>query len=319
MSIFLNSFGSLFQSILMIFVIAFVAGLMVRKKLLTESHIKGLSIVTINILLPSLIYSKISENLHPEEFPIWWIVPLIAFATTGIGFSIAWLVWRKQLPEKRNLLPLSALMNAAYFTLPIGQAIYPQQFDEFALYVSLYVLGISPLVWSFGKFLISDQKKQKQPWKGFLTPPLLANFVGLAVVLLGIRDFVPAFISDSISMLGQATVPVATLILGATLGALPWKFKAVLRDLSWAIAIKLLIVPAIVFLALYHSSLAANYPLLSNLLILEAAAPAATALIIQIRRYGGDQEKAGSIILFSYFACLLLIPFWLALWTTVNH
>lgn len=319
MTVFFQSFGSLFQSVLMISLIAFVAGLMVRKKLLTPSHIKGLSIVTINILLPSFIFTKISENLYPSEFPIWWIVPLIAMATAGIGFSLAWLLWRKQLPEKRNLLPLSALMNAAYFTLPIGRVIYPDQFDKFALYVSLYVLGISPLVWSFGKFLISGKSDQKNSWKGLLTPPLLANFIGLAVVLTGIRDYIPSFLTDGISMLGQATVPIATLILGATLGALPWKFKPILFDLTGSIIIKMIAVPTIVFLILYNSSLATSYPLLCNLLILESAAPAATALIIQIRRYGGDQEKAGTIILFSYFACLILIPFWLALWTSLSQ
>jgi len=319
MTVFINSFGSLFQSVMMIFLIAFVAGMMVRKKILNSSHIKGLSIVTINILLPSLIFSKILENLQPSEFPIWWIIPLIAMATTGIGFSLAWLVWRKHLPAKRNLLPLSALMNAVYFTLPIGMVIFPDSFDEFALYISLYVLGISPLIWTFGKLLITNPKKQKSDWKGLLTPPLLANFIGLAVVLSNAREYVPSFISDGISMLGNATVPVATLILGATLGALPWKFKPIIGDLAWVVVIKMIAVPAIVFLALYHSSLAANYPLLSKLLILEAAAPPATALIIQIRRYGGDQEKAGTIILFSYFACLLLIPFWLALWTSMNQ
>lgn len=319
MSVFLESFGSLFQSVMMIFLIAFVAGWLVRKKILKPVHIRGLTIVTINVLLPSLIYSKITENLQPAEFPIWWMIPIIAMATTGIGFSLAWLVWRKELPEKRNMLPLSALMNAAYFILPIGQVIYPDQFDEFALYVSLYVLGISPLVWSFGKYFITPENKQGADWKGFMTPPLIANFVGLAFVLTGTRNLVPNFISDGISMLGQATVPIATLILGATLGALPWKFRPVLKDLALSVGIKMIAVPAVVFLILYHSNLASNYPLLSNLLILEAAAPAATALIIQIRRYGGDQDKAGSILLFSYFACLFLIPFWLALWSAVNH
>ena len=303
---------------MMIFLIAFIAGLLVRKRVLSSEHIKGLSIVTINILLPSLIYSKITENLEPSEFPIWWMLPLIAIGTAGIGIGLAWLIWRKHLPAKRNLLPLSGIMNAAYFTLPVGQVIFPDQFDEFALYVSLYVLGISPLVWSFGKIMITDPNGGKNNWKGLLTPPLLANFIGLAVVLTGFRPYVPAFISDGISILGQATVPVATLILGATLGAIPWKFKSIVRDMSIAIILKLLAVPLVVFIVLYYSPLPGQYPLLCNLLILEAAAPAATAMIIQIRRYGGDEQKAGSIYIFSYIACLILIPFWLALWNVLS-
>jgi len=68
MQIFLNSFWSLFQSVMMIFLIAFIAGLMVRKKFLNTEHIKGLSIITINILLRSLIYSKITETLSLLNF-----------------------------------------------------------------------------------------------------------------------------------------------------------------------------------------------------------------------------------------------------------
>jgi predicted permease len=302
----------------MIFLIAFVAGLMVRKKLLKAEHVRGLSIVTINILLPSLIYSKITENLYPDEFPIWWMVPLIAVATAGIGIGLAWLVWRRSLEEKRNLLPLSGIMNAAYFILPVGQVIYPDQFDQFALYVALYVLGISPLVWSFGKLFVTEHKKGESIWKGMLTPPLLANFIGLGVVLSGIRPFVPEFISDGVSMLGQATVPVATLILGATIGALPWRFRSMIRDLSVSVTIKMVLVPSIVIFLLYISPLPGRYPLLANLFVLEAAAPAATAMIIQIRRYGGDEKKAGSILLVSYLACLVSIPFWLALWSSLT-
>ena len=319
MEIFLTSFVSLFQSILMIFLIALIAGLLVRKKIINDEHIKGLSLITINILLPSLIFNKITTGLNPGEFPIWWMIPLIAMATTGIGFSLAWFFWRKQLPEKRNLLPMAALMNAGYFILPIGQIIYADQFDKFAMYVSLYIMGISPVVWSFGKYLITDPAKNKNGWKGLMTPPLIANFAGLFFVFTGLRNYIPAFISDGIEILSDATVPIATLILGATLGALPWKFKPYLKELSVTVFIKLLAVPAVVFLILYNSPLILKYPLLGDLLILEAAAPAATALIIQIRRYGGNQERAGTILIFSYLACMILIPIWLSLWTSLHH
>ena len=315
MSLFLQGFSSLFQSIMMIFVIAFVAGILIRKKIVSQDTIRGLSIITINILLPSLIFSKITGNLEPAEFPIWWIVPLIAMGTTGIGLSLAWFVFRKQLPEKRNLLPLSSLMNAAYLILPIGQVIYPAQFDEFALYVSLYVLGISPLVWTVGKFFITQRENEKYSWRDLMSPPLWANILGLLFVLTGLRKFIPNFLTDSIALMGEATVPVATLILGATLGTLPWKFIPIIKDLSWEVFIKLIAVPGIVFLLLQGSALQSEYPLLCKLLILEASAPAATALIIQVRRYGGDQNKIGTIMLFSYLICLIFIPFWLALWT----
>lgn len=318
MTLFLSVFASVFRSVFVIFLIAGIAGWMVRRKVVTAEHIRGLSVITINLLLPSLIFSKITGSLHPDSFPDWWKIPLIAVGTAGLGILLAWGFWRRELPQKRNMLPLTSLMNAAYFTLPVGLFLYPAEFDRFALYVSLYVLGISPLVWSFGKFFISDPAQNNGSWKGLITPPLIANLVGLFFVFSGFREYIPDFLKEAIDMLGQATSPVATIILGATIGGLSFKFSGWIRDISASLVIKLLLIPGLVFVVLLLSPSLRSNLLLSNLLLLEAASPAATALIIQIRKYGGDEEKAGSLLLWSYIVCLLTIPLWMASWAILN-
>jgi hypothetical protein len=36
--------------------------------------------------------------------------------------------------------------------------------------------------------------------------------------------------------------------------------------------------------------------------------------MLQINRYGGDEQLAGSMMILSLIVCLPAIPFWLALW-----
>lgn len=318
MSLFFQTFGSLFQSVLLIFIIAAIALILVRRGILGDHVVKALSQVTVQILLPCLIFSSIAGNLDVRSFPIWWIIPLIALGTTAVGFGLGMILFARDLPAKKNLIPLSAMMNAGYFILPIGQVIFADDFNRFAMYVSLYILGISPLIWSIGKYYMTHTGDTPGHWTELITPPLIANIAAIFVVLTGINRIIPDVVMRSVEMVGNATVAIATLILGATFGKLSLKMRLPAWDISRVILIKMIGVPALMVGILLLFPLYNEYPMLNDLLILEAAAPAATALIIQIRRYGGDERTAGGIMLFSYLACLFFVPFWLALFRVLS-
>jgi len=317
MSLFFATFFSLFQSVLVIFIIALIAGILVHKGVLNDHVVRSLSQVTVQILLPSLIFSSIAGHLDVKDLPVWWIIPLISSGTTAIGFGLGFLFFMRDLPSKRNLIPLSAMMNAGYFILPIGQVVFTGQFERFALFVSLYILGVSPLIWSVGKYFMTGNPRETGNWKQMITPPLIANLLGIFMVLTNLNRMIPTAVMDAVDMLGKATVAIATLILGATFGKLSFHLHIPPWDVIRVILIKLFLVPAIMVTLLLIFPLYRNYPLLNDLLILEASAPAATALIIQIRRYGGDEHTVGGVLLISYLVCLLTVPFWLAIWRTI--
>ena len=60
-----------------------------------------------------------------------------------------------------------------------------------------------------------------------------------------------------------------------------------------------------------------SHPVLANLLVIQASAPAATAIILQVRAYGGDVRKTGNMMFLSYLICLIALPLWLAVWATI--
>ncbi len=316
-NIFITSFTTTFLSIFQIMLIIALGALLIRKKIIDQDQVKALSSVTVKILLPSMIFSKITTSFNPDDFQYWWAVPLFVVAMGLSGLLFAHLLFARKIAEKRSIFPLACMQNAAYLILPIGKAVYPEQFDQFAIYVFLVILGTSPFIWSVGKALATSEGKMSQKVSNYITPPFVANVFSFILVLSGLNRFIPVPLSNSIDMIGSATVPIATLILGATLGGISLRQLPSWGDTVKILAVKFIMMPLLVIIVLYLFDVKSYYPLLSDLLVIEAASAPATTLILIIRTYGGDQQKYGSIILISYFVCIFILPFWLAVWRSI--
>lgn len=312
--IFIQAFTTMLGAVGRIFLVIVVAGILVRKNILKEEHVKALSQVTVNILLPCMMFSKISTSFHPDTIKYWWSIPLASSVMIFTGVLFGYLFYLKTYKQKQFLIPLGSMQNAVYLVLPIGMFMYPDQFDRFAIYNFLFLIGFMPVVWSFGKVLIIGDSFRNIKFKEFLTPPLIAALGTLGFVLLGLHKFVPSLVMDSINMIGDATIPISNIVLGATLGAISFKILPELGDVLKLTTIKYLLIPITVITILHLIGLKDSNPLLANLLVIESASAPATALILQVRAYGGDRQTIGSIMIISYAVCLLAIPFWIAVW-----
>ncbi len=316
-NIFITSFTTTFFSIFQIMLIIALGAILIRKKIIDQDQVKALSSITVKILLPSMIFSKITTSFDPNDFQYWWAVPLFVVVMGFSGLLFVHLLFVRKIAEKKSIFPLACMQNAAYLILPIGKAVYPDQFDKFAIYVFLVILGTSPFIWSVGKALATSEGKMSRKISNYITPPFVANIISFVLVLSGMNRFIPVQLSNSIDMLGSATVPIATFILGATLGGISFRHLPPLADTVKVLVVKFILIPLLVITVLYLFGIKKHFPLLSDLLVIEASSAPATSLILIIRTYGGDQQKYGSIILISYFVCIFILPFWLAVWRTI--
>jgi len=316
--IFGSAFAGTFFAILQIFLIALAAGMLVRRKIISQDNIKSLSAVTVKVLLPCLIFANITRTFDPAELKIWWVLPLAAVVMALLGLGLGSLAFLRELPSKKNMLPLAGIQNAGYLVLPLGKILYPEQFDKFALYCFLFILGISPLLWSIGKYLSTSGDDGRVSVRELITPPLIANVSALIFVFTKANKLIPETVSDSIYLLGTATVPVALFVLGAVLGSIKFHLHSYFFDAVKTISIKLLLLPVVTIIVLSLVNLKASYPLMANLLVIQASAAPATAIIIQVRHYGGDEQKMGSIILLSYLTCIITLPLALAAWNALG-
>jgi predicted permease len=307
-------------AVLDILLVVLAAGLLVRRKVITQSHITGLSSVTVVVFLPCLIFSNVIRSFDPQALPLWWVIPLAAVVMPALGLALAALVFIRELPAKQNLLPLASMQNAGYLVLPVGLKLFPDQFDTFALYCFLFILGFNPVLWSVGKLLSTtgaDDGGSKR-WTGLLTPPLLANASAVLCVLTGAKGMIPSTALNAVDLLGSAAVPVATFILGAVLGSISLRLRPYLSDAVRTVGIKLLVLPLLTVLVVLTLDLHSSNPLLARFFVIEAAAAPAAGIILQVRSYGGDEQKIGSLMLLSYIVCIITLPLWVAVWDVLT-
>ncbi len=319
-SIFTAGFNHMLLALFRIFFIILIAGILVRKNIIQKTQIDALSQVTVLVLLPALVFGNTLQYFEPQQLRYWWILPILGVVLSLLGLILAYLVFLPQPLKHKNLLAIAAMQNAGYLVLPIGQVVYPSQFKTFSLLTFLFILGYNPVLWTLGKYLVTttDHRSSKIEWKKIITPPAAANLISLGLVLLGWQHLFPAPVIDSIHFLGEAAVPIATFVLGATLGSIIFKEMASIQDILKVLSVKYFLLPLVVIAFLWFFKIGESTPLLADFLVIQAAAAPATGLIIQVRAYGGEQQKVASIMFVSYLICLIALPFWIAIWHTLE-
>jgi predicted permease len=236
----------------------------------------------------------------------------------GMGLLVSGIFYYNKISESKKYIALAAFMNANYMVLPIGQLAFPDQFDSFATYTFLFVLGVNPALWSIGKYLITDKADNQFTLKQLFTPPFAAILLAVVLVLTGLHTYIPELIMEPIDFIADAAVPAATLVLGATIGSVSLRKLPPISDILKVTATKLFILPFITIVFLKYTQLLENNSLLADLLVIEAAVAPASSLVIQVRKYGGDSQNVGYIMFITYVLCLLTIPLWFTLWKFIQ-
>jgi predicted permease len=310
----LQYFFPVFKAVSVILSVALISGILFRKKIISNTHLEGLSHIVVIILLPCLIFSKIIQYFDPAAYTYWWMLPLIAFAMIGTGLLISGILYLGKVKKHKKYMAIASFMNANYMVLPIGQLAFADQFDQFATFTFLFVLGVNPALWSLGKFMITEQDSSDLKFKQLITPPLSASLLAIFIVLLGLNKFIPQLVIEPIDFIGQAAVPAATLVLGATIGSVSIRQLPKWSDILKVVSTKLFFLPLITIWILHTFHFKNINPLLADLIVIQASVAPATQLIIQVKKYGGDAQNVGYLMLINYILCLFTIPAWYALW-----
>lgn len=317
-TLFLNVFSNMFVAVGKIFLVAFIGGLLVRRKWISRENIQGLSEATVKVFLPSLVFTNILSTFEPAKMHNWWILPLTGMMAPVILTGFAMLLFLPNIKKNLSIMPLASFQNAGYLVLPVGEIIFPHSFDRFALYVFLFILGFTPTLWSLGKILITNEHQKTFKIKGLFTPPFVANIVGVLMVFLHLNK-IPSIIFEPVELLGKATIPVAIFILGATIGAVSLKALPKFWIISKIVAVKYIISPFLAIAIILLFKIQISNPLMADFLVIESSAAPAANLIVMVRKYGGNEQVTASIMLIMYILAILTMPLTLALWRIIEN
>ncbi len=326
-----------FLAVSRIFAVCLVGYWLARKGVLDAAGRTKLSRVILWALLPALLFAKLGRNASLDNLRQWATLPGIALLYVGIGFALGALLRRlARAPAAagRGVTAASAFGNSGYIPIPLVAAVAatsplfrqdPGAAGRGIAYISVYLTAMSPALWGIGYPYLSGRNPREISWNQWLSPPVAGSLLGILVgASPAFRRFliVPGaplgVIRDAAELLGAGAIPCSLLVLGANVAAAgaAGRDSVAWRPVLGVAVTRLLVFPFIgiaVMLALRTLHLIPRDPMFALVLMIEAAVPPATNLIVMCQLHERGENAMARILFWTYLAAAPVLTLFLGL------
>lgn len=327
-----HTFSVSLAALLSILCIIGAAILLRRKGRIDPATDHGLTRLTIDLLMPCLIFDKILKTDAFSDAQNLWLPPILGFGLTAVGILFGFLValipgkltglasWK----QKRTFAACVGILNYGFVPVPLVEMLFPDNRTMGVLF--LQYLGVEISVWTLVLFTLIGRFDAKS-WRHVITCPVLAILTAVPLNLIGQSSLVPAaffehiapcfdFLLMAIHLLGQAAIPVSLLAIGLTVSdmlhrkEIVKRWKVMAKRSIWSCLVRLCVMPCL-FLAL-----ACFLPCtveIKRVLVIYGAMGSAIFPVVLARLYDAHAETALDTIMGNTLASLLTLPVWIAI------
>lgn len=298
-------------------VLLFAIGwLLYRFHCLKDGTLQDLSRFVADIAMPLLFfYSMLNTNIF-EVAPHYFILLYAGMLVCLVGFLLAWLSlkWLKlEEPQKSTYLAMCIHGNVGFIPLPLVYALFG---DEGVIACLMYIIGNNIILFTFTTSLLNRSVGKPLSFNtmlcSFIHPQILAVFAGMAgsLFISHSSSQAPVWILEPIGMLGKTTLPMAMLVVGATLAGLTLNRDIHVPMQTGVFTIRLLALPLISLLLLVR---APQPMLIATVLMIQVSMPTFGAATAYVKRFGGDANQAAAGVMFTTLGAAIMLPLWLML------
>ena len=135
--------------------------------------------------------------------------------------------------------------------------------------------------------------------------PIIAVVVGLLLMESGTDGYVPDLMSQLFFALGVCAVPLSLLLVGTALHDLIGKMKFDWKIGFGSVLARLALIPALMLVCAKYLPMGVE---LKQVLVIQAAVPAAMFPIVMARHYGGRTDVAITVVLATTITSLITMP-----------
>lgn len=279
---------------------------------LSEAADETLLRLSVNVLYPCLLFDAIVANPVLTSGGTVGLAPVVGFALAAAGILLARLAagWAG-LPAgapRRTFALATGMFNWAYLPLPIVLAQFGK---ETAGVLAVFSLGVEVAMWTVGLAVLTGARD----WNGLrraVNGPVIGILLALGVNLIANGGWFPDPARGAVHLVGQASVPVGLMLVGATFfdffGKVAWRSNG--KALAMACGLRLLLLPLIFWGVAW---MLRDEVELQRVVLVQAAMPSAVFPLVMARLYGGDAPVALLVIFGTTVASIFTMPLWLTL------
>lgn len=293
------------ESVFSLFIIILVGVYGSKKNIITPQINKGLTDILIKIALPFMIVSSFiftyDDTIRTNVLKTFYL-SLIAYAVMA---AVSWLALMPVKNDKKTILHFANIfVNTGYVGFPVLYSIYGA---EGVIYGSIFNMFFVVFLWTYGLMLfkgsLNKQEIKKEIINVLLNPSILAVFIGIFIMVSGIR--IPAAILSSIKSIGNITGPLSMFIIGNILSNVKIKNHFTDWTIYYGIALKLVAIPLIIYM---FSLLLNDHSKAVNSVIVMTAMPASAMTSILAESFDKEKEYAAIIVSATTLLSLITVP-----------
>ncbi len=281
-------------------------GAVLRKfGVIKREHDAGIMQLIFSVLLPCFILDR---TLGSEVLRNWQVLATgtgLGFSLIVIGIGIGYLAGKVIgiAPNKgiRTFALASGCQNYGFTAIPVVEILWGS--SSVAL-LFVHNIGVEVAIWTVGPMLMSGATGVS--WRRLANGPIIAVIIGLTLVTLRVDHLVTGPPRVAISMLGIGAFPLAIMMTGATIMDLVGTEKPSWKIVTAACVVRLAVMPVIIILCAKFIPMATE---LRQILLVQAAMPAALTPILLARLYGGRPGIAVQVVIATTVASIFTLPY----------
>jgi malate permease and related proteins len=299
-------FWTVFSAVMPVYCLVAVGVFLRKADWLTHQADESLIRVVVNVLTPCLILDNVLNNEALRRADNLLLPPLFGFCGIVVGVGVGWMVRRwvgaSNVREERTFACATGFQNYGYAALPLVIKLFPR---ETTGVLFLHNLGVDIAMWTVG--LVTLGHAGLTDWRKLVNAPLVAIVAGVVLNLGGIR--LPEFLHTSNHMLGACCFPLGLILIGATLAETTGQLRSGggWRLMLSGCVVRCGITPILLLLGARYLPASVE---LKQVLLIEAAMPAAVFPIVLARHYGGDTLTAVRVVVATSAIGFVTIPMW---------
>lgn len=294
-------FSTVFSQVMILMLMIATGFVAAKAKIMTAEGARCCTDIALIIVTPCVIIKSLIREYSKEIMKSLTLAFIITLLVQVLMILLSYIILHSKDKARERVLRFGTIFaNCGFMSLPLQQVILGA---DGTLYGSAYIIMFNLVIWSYGVFLISGDKRYIKPKKLFINPGIIALAIGLVIFIFSIP--VPKILYSTIDYISAIYTPLPMLIIGYHLAQN--SIKTAFKDAKclFAVLLRMIVYPLAVLGFLYI--LGVRETLLVSVII-SVSAPVAAITTMFSSKYGADTPLSVDMVSLSTVAAAVTMP-----------
>ena len=292
---------TVFSQVMILMIMIAVGFAAAKAKIMTAEGARCCTDIALIIATPCVIIKSLIREYSNEIMKSLAFAIFITLLVQVLMIFLSRLILHSKDKARERVLRFGTIFaNCGFMSLPLQQVILGA---DGTLYGSAYVIMFNLVIWSYGVFLISGDKKYIKPKKLFVNPGIIGLAIGLVIFIFSIP--IPKIIYSAIDYMSALYTPLPMLIIGYHLAQNNPLTAFKDPKCLLAVLLRMIVYPLAVLGFLYLIGVRGT---LLVSVIISVSAPVAAITTMFSSKYGADSPLSVDMVSLSTVAAAVTMP-----------